>query len=299
MEIKGDEFLKNVQKKQEEENLRKRLNEFEQQREQPQNQTNPYEELSRNSDDQELSDILLNSKQPAQEQQNKKKYVMLAVALALLFIITLVIIRLITSDENNMAFNESSTIQQDQVLDDQKIQQEYQQILNEKLKKVDSISTSPIPQQDQPTQENPLAIEEEPNEEGTANEEGTQQEPQVAAPTSKKEAEKTTQQPVQQQQTQSVKKETPKPTPAPKPTTSTTAQGIFIQIGAFSKKPSNDYLSDISKKGYNFKLHNTTVNSKEVVKVLIGPYASRNEATQKLEEVRKAFEVPGAYILQL
>jgi DedD protein len=293
MEIKGDEFLKNVQKKQEEESLRKRLNEFEQQRQQ-QSQSNPYEEQNHHTNDQELSDILLNSNKPDNEQNNKKKYVMLAIALALLFVITLVIIRLLSSDEGNVAFEESSAIQQDKVLDNEKIQQEYQQILNEKLKKVDAISTAPASQEPQQEQENPLAIEDtneaQPSTQEVIEPKVTPQEPikkEVAKPA---------------QTTQSQSKQTTQAASKPVQTTaplSTAAQGVFIQIGAFSKKPNNDYLSNISKKGYNFKLYDTTVNSKQIVKVLVGPYKSRNEANSELEKVKKAFEVPGAYILQL
>lgn len=170
MEIKGDEFLKNVKVKQEEETLKQKLNEFENLRQQN-SASNPYKEYVNNEqpyEDNELGDILLQNSAKSDSKENKKKYIILGIALVLLFVITIVIIRLITSDgANDVKFQEQSTLEQDKALNDEKIQQEYQQILNDKLKKVNENSVVEIPKETQEElkqlqeQEEALPIQEE------------------------------------------------------------------------------------------------------------------------------------------
>lgn len=293
MEIKGDEFLKNVKVKQEEETLKQKLNEFENLRQQN-SASNPYKEYVNNEqpyEDNELGDILLQNSAKSDSKENKKKYIILGVALVLLFVITIVIIRLITSDgANDVKFQEQSTLEQDKALNDEKIQQEYQQILNDKLKKVNENSVVEIPKETQEElkqlqeQEEALPIQEEqqPNPLNIVKEE----EP-IAEPIKKEEPVITK---------PAVKKE---PTPV-KPSTSTAAtKGVYIQIGAFSKTPSDKYLSEITSKGYTFKLHKMTVQGKELVKVLVGPYSNRAQAQENLSNIRTTLGASGAYILEI
>ncbi len=293
MEIKGDEFLKNVKVKQEEETLKQKLNEFENLRQQN-SASNPYKEYVNNEqpyEDNELGDILLQNSAKSDSKENKKKYIILGVALVLLFVITIVIIRLITSDgANDVKFQEQSTLEQDKALNDEKIQQEYQQILNDKLKKVNENSVVEIPKETQEElkqlqeQEEALPIQEEqqPNPLNIVKEE----EP-IAEPIKKEEPIITK---------PAVKKE---PTSV-KPSTSTAAtKGVYIQIGAFSKTPSDKYLSEITSKGYTFKLHKMTVQGKELVKVLVGPYSNRAQAQENLSNIRTTLGASGAYILEI
>lgn len=293
MEIKGDEFLKNVKVKQEEETLKQKLNEFENLRQQN-SASNPYKEYVNNEqpyEDNELGDILLQNSAKSDSKENKKKYIILGVALVLLFVITIVIIRLITSDgANDVKFQEQSTLEQDKALNDEKIQQEYQQILNDKLKKVNENSVVEIPKETQEElkqlqeQEEALPIQEEqqPNPLNIVKEE----EP-IAEPIKKEEPVITK---------PAVKKE---PTSV-KPSTSTAAtKGVYIQIGAFSKTPSDKYLSEITSKGYTFKLHKMTVQGKELVKVLVGPYSNRAQAQENLSNIRTTLGASGAYILEI
>lgn len=293
MEIKGDEFLKNVKVKQEEETLKQKLNEFENLRQQN-SASNPYKEYVNNEqpyEDNELGDILLQNSAKSDSKENKKKYIILGIALVLLFVITIVIIRLITSDgANDVKFQEQSTLEQDKALNDEKIQQEYQQILNDKLKKVNENSVVEIPKETQEElkqlqeQEEALPIQEEqqPNPLNIVKEE----EP-IAEPIKKEEPVITK---------PAVKKE---PTSV-KPSTSTAAtKGVYIQIGAFSKTPSDKYLSEITSKGYTFKLHKMTVQGKELVKVLVGPYSNRAQAQENLSNIRTTLGASGAYILEI
>lgn len=293
MEIKGDEFLKNVKVKQEEETLKQKLNEFENLRQQN-SASNPYKEYVNNEqpyEDNELGDILLQNSAKSDSKENKKKYIILGIALVLLFVITIVIIRLITSDgANDVKFQEQSTLEQDKALNDEKIQQEYQQILNDKLKKVNENSVVEIPKETQEElkqlqeQEEALPIQEEqqPNPLNIVKEE----EP-IAEPIKKEEPVITK---------PAVKKE---PTPVKTSTSTAATKGVYIQIGAFSKTPSDKYLSEITSKGYTFKLHKMTVQGKELVKVLVGPYSNRAQAQENLSNIRTTLGASGAYILEI
>lgn len=299
MEFKGDEFLKNVQVRQEEEILRQKLGEFENTRQN--SASNPYNNQEYvNADpynDNELGDILLqNSGNNGEFQDNKKKYIVLGIALVLLFVITIVIIRLISTDSasNDVKPQEQSVLEQDKALNDDKIQQEYQQILNDKLKKIDGAATEapkeglddiktletqeeslPV-KNNQPT--NPFnAIKDEP-----AIIEEPQEEPEPVVKESKKEVAKT----------QTTKT-------AAKPQASSASKGLYVQIGAFSQRPTDKYLADIEAKGFEYKLHSVTVQGKELTKLLIGPYKSREEVTSKLGTIKKTFNAPSAFILEL
>jgi DedD protein len=290
MEIKGDEFLKNVKVKQEEETLKQKLNEFENLRQQN-SASNPYKEYVNNEpyDDNELGDILLQNSAKNDPKENKKKYIILGIALVLLFVITIVIIRLITNDgANDVKFQEQSTLEQDKALNDEKIQQEYQQILNDKLKKVNENSVVEVPKETQEDlkqlqeQEEALPAQEEqqPNPLNIVKEEPVVEPVKTETPMAK---------PV-------VKKE---PVPVKTSPSTATTKGVYIQIGAFSKTPSDKYLSDITSKGYNFKLHKMNVQGKELIKVLVGPYSSRTQAQENLNSVRTTLGASGAYILEI
>lgn len=299
MEIKGDEFLKNVQLKQEEEILRQKLGEFDNLRQNT--NSNPYSKEYVNTDpynDNELGDILLQNSNN-DHQDNKKKYIVLGIALVLLFVITIVIIRLISteSSSNDAKPQEQTVLEQDKALNDDKIQQEYQQILNDKLKKVDGamtqlpdsanadIKTLETQEESLPAKEeqvaNPLNIKEEP-----ATVEETEPETKPVAKAVKKEVAE------------------PKATPTTKPTatktqTTTAAKGLFVQIGAYSQKPTDKFLSDIEEKGFHYKLYSVTVKGQELTKLLIGPFKSRTDAENNLSSIRKTFGAPGAFILEL
>jgi len=293
MEIKGNEFLRNVQVKQEEETLKQKLNEFENMRQQNSTQSNPYKEYSNNEpyDDNELGDILLQNTGSNSSKENKKKYILLGIALVLLFVITIVIIRLISSDgANDVQFQDQSSLEQDKALNDEKIQQEYQQILNDNLKKVNENSAQELPNesnmplQQLEEQEEPLPKEEvqQPNPLKIVKEPIVKEAPKV---------EKVKEPVVKPAITQAA---TPK-----KEATNASTKGFFIQIGAFSKTPSDKYLSDITAKGHTYKLHSVDVQGKELIKVLVGPFSNRTQAQNELNSIRTAFGASGAYILEL
>ncbi len=82
-----------------------------------------------------------------------------------------------------------------------------------------------------------------------------------------------------------------KPTPA--------VHAYYVQVGSFSKyEPNKKFLKSITDKGYSYKYHKVTVNSKILNKVLVGPFPSEKEARSALRTIRSSIE-PGAFLVKL
>lgn len=65
------------------------------------------------------------------------------------------------------------------------------------------------------------------------------------------------------------------------------ASGIYVQIFSVSNLDQKSReLAAVKQKGYEYKLYKTTVNGKEITKVLIGPFEKANIATE-LAKIRK------------
>ncbi len=63
---------------------------------------------------------------------------------------------------------------------------------------------------------------------------------------------------------------------------------IYIQVGVnYRFKPNKKYLLKIKKLGYHYRLYNTKIGGKKVVKTLIGPYKNRTEAKKALIKIKK------------
>lgn len=92
-----------------------------------------------------------------------------------------------------------------------------------------------------------------------------------------------------------VVKETPKKQEVPKVKASSTGS-YYIQVGSFSTyKPNKKFLKTITDKGFSYKYHKVTQNSKTLNKVLIGPFATDKEARDNLRVVRSSIEA-GAFV---
>jgi DedD protein len=101
----------------------------------------------------------------------------------------------------------------------------------------------------------------------------------------------TTQQITEQTTTQPIEevKQPPVVTQPIKPTT--TAQsgvknGWYIQVSSSANTPAKSFLDGIAKKGYSYHQYKTTVNAKQVIKVLVGPYNSDKDARTALINVK-------------
>ncbi|MDR0762128.1 MAG: SPOR domain-containing protein [Campylobacteraceae bacterium] len=62
--------------------------------------------------------------------------------------------------------------------------------------------------------------------------------------------------------------------------------GWYIQVSSASKTPAKSFLDNIAKKGYSHSQYKTTVNARQVTKVLIGPYASDKAARDALSDIK-------------
>jgi len=74
--------------------------------------------------------------------------------------------------------------------------------------------------------------------------------------------------------------------------------GYFIQIGSFSKIPSDKVLKYIVSNGWKYKLYRVKVRTKLYTKLLIGPYTTKTKAKRNLSNVRRKLKSPNAYILR-
>ncbi len=63
--------------------------------------------------------------------------------------------------------------------------------------------------------------------------------------------------------------------------------GLYVQIFSVNNlDQKSKELAAVKKKGYEYKLYKTSINGKEITKVLIGPYDKNNIASE-LEKIRK------------
>ena len=311
MEIKGEDFIKKVQLKQEETEIEQRLNEIKNAQSTYEEQLNHQEQVEpklapdldrevRIQEEQEYSDIML-GKTPSSETKNsanKKKYLVLGLILVILFLLTIIIIRLLTNDStDDESFSKANSENQNTqtILEDENIEEQYQKIINEKLKNIQEENKESETSDTMDTNLDLKKIEEK---EKVVKE----QVPEKTKPNVfevKKEPK-----PVIKKKEPIVVKKEPKPvvqkTNKSQSTNSTITRkptGTFVQVGAFSKMPSDEYLSGIVKKGFKYKIYKVSINNKMFHKVLIGPYNSRGQAKLAIDNIKKQLNISGAFIL--
>lgn len=370
MQIKGNEFLKNVQKKQEREELEKRLQELKSssensyiEEEQPiirpqssfmqQESTNPYQDnLEQNSFEQnlqnnpnlnsqhELDNIMLGAS-AFENEDNKKKYIMLGVVLIVLFLLTIIIIRLLTSDsvkEDSFTSGGGNKTSESKSSSNNNIEENFQKIINERAKKDNEqmVDSSRLSAEDrlnniQTTQDNNTQTQNSSIQmpETTTNNQISNETVDEAM---KKVEEKKSKQALNIQQptkTEAPKKEPvvqktePKksvrdlmaaensvsntttktktaPTQESAPTVSESApsNGYFVQVGAFSKKPSDSFINKIRGGNLKYKIYQHQVNGVLYNKVLIGPYSSKDAANQSVESIKSTLDVANAHVVK-
>ena len=330
MEIKGEDFIRNVQIKREQTELEERLMELESQARSinssssnPYEQKNPYasnnftyeEEI--NKTESELDDILLGASSSSQNKDNKKKYIVLGLILAVLFLITIIIFRLLDNEskiDDSLTTNNKETISQDKPLGDN-IEQEYQKIVNEKLKSIEALNKK--------TEEQKKELNEAMDLNNIQKEETKVKlpEPTIAevekAEELKKDIfnveEKVTEAKVEKPKP-IVEKVTPKPVVEPvvkqevKKSVANTGfakvdsskpSGTFIQVGAFSKEIDKEYMDTLKNSKLNYLLYKVDVKGTIFTKVLVGPYDSRDKATNDMNSVKAKLNIKSAFILKL
>lgn len=70
-----------------------------------------------------------------------------------------------------------------------------------------------------------------------------------------------------------------------------------MQVGAFSREPNKQFLTQIQTSGYQYKIYQDMVNGINYNKVLVGPYNSKAEASANIENIKKALGLNSAFIL--
>lgn len=277
-----------------------------------------------NEEESLIKDIRL---EPEDPNKTKKKYIILGIGLILIFVITILIIRLISnnnvekSSENSNP--ETKVLNRDKILDKIDTNEEYQDVIDKKNYVKDSEKSN--------TNSNKNDINEIVVPGGTT--ENTPIIIDTPKPKSKpkrdlfgldKTAKKTevvkvkhkTPAPVKVKKVvvpikKKITKHAVKKVSAPKrkmvvkspvetnfAKQSTNVSGYYIQLGAFTKKPSDKLLNSISKKGYKYTVHTMTIKGRIYNKVLIGSYKSRVSAKKLLKKVRSDFNNKNAYILK-
>lgn len=75
-----------------------------------------------------------------------------------------------------------------------------------------------------------------------------------------------------------------------------TSGSFYVQVGSFSRyEPAKKFLKSITDKGFTYKYHKVTVNSKSLTKVLVGPFKTEKDARSALRVIRANIE-PGAFL---
>lgn len=347
MQIKGNEFLKNVQKKQEREELEKRLEEIKASsnnsyiEDEPKNigqqatfvqqeSINQYQNnMNQNSFDQamqnnqnlnqqhELDNIMLGTSSFNNE-DNKKKYIMLGVVLLVLFLLTIIIIRLLTSDSskddtfttNGAKSSESKSLSNDAV------NENFQKIINERTKKdaesmidpnrlsaeerLNNIQTTQENKEEQKeestTQQN---IQEPTNNQNISNETIDEAMKKVEEKKAKQTQNKETTTKVEPKKSvRDLVSENTSNQKQPTANATSPSGGYFVQVGAFTKKPSDAFINKIRSANLKYKIYQHEVNGVLYNKVLIGPYSSKDQASQNTGNIKSALDVQSAHIVK-
>ena len=301
MEFKGEEFIRNIEIEKEKAKLKQQFESLEAEKNETVIPTTKYYDDEpvivdiHKDKSNHLDDILLTNP----NEENKKKYIILAVALSLLFVLTIVIIRLISDDNNNnqsLSSPKVESIKQDGLLNGPNSEQEYQKILDKKLKKnldIDTIAQQELPiAKEKKVKKEISKTQEEPEGDlfGMLDkpEEAPVKEPVKEPIKQEKKIEKA---PVKSS-IKDIKKlfnQTPK----------SEVTGSYVQVGAFTKTPNKALLKEIEDKGYNYIIHKMNIKGTDYNKVLIGPYKDRKATEMVINKIKRDFKKPGAYIMKL
>ena len=326
MQIKGEEFMKKVQLQQEREELERKLSELE---EVEMTINDDPVILSRNinmnndannnqeANDHELNNIMLGTSSFSNE-ENKKKYLILGIVLVVLFLLTIIIIRLLTGDSNKedqFTSNNANSSEIKKLSENSNIEENFQKIINERVKKD---SSAPMVPEIANTTENKLDTLQQNAENDLQRNETIQEEApaiitnEALDETIKKiEEKKVVQKEKIEPKKEVVKKEIAKKEVIEKTTenkksvkdlvettSSDVSKGYFVQIGAFTKKPSDSYINEIRNGGFKYKVYQIEIKGTIYNKVLIGPYSTKGSAGQDVDNIKEKLKVTNAFVVK-
>jgi len=304
MEVRGEDFVKNLEIEKQKTKLEEEKTKLEKQKEQSvilNSNLNINDSFVNDQiEDNELDDIKLDDKR-----KNKQNYIILAFAFILLFLITIIIIRLVSGSDTKGSLDDNTFIQTEvqeeiittkqnaDIVNDGTSNEIINKALNidkiESNKQNDQINTKKAKQdtKNQELQNNIFEI----NEQEKQKENIVEKIKEVVKKPIKKVVQKKKINPYKN----IVIKESHKPSVK---VSSSKIHGYFIQIGAFSKTPNNKLLNKLHNANLDYKLHKMTINGKKYIKLLVGPYRSNSSALNKLSKTRKISGNKKAYIIR-
>ena len=335
MQIKGEEFIRKVQIQQEREELERKLNELEEIDVSAGNNDSVFLGRNNNIDqnEHELDNIMLGSSNYSNE-DNKKKYLILGIILVVLFLLTIIIIRLLTDDpstkEDQFTSNGAASTEVKKLAENENIEENFQKIINERVKKdanepmVPEIkntnsgtTTSSTSKTKNNESKNTGTIKDDGN--TSAAFESLQKEAENYKPGNNNISDEAMDQTIKKVEMKKSIKDLVDSAPYSAPTrnsniatTSTTSHsladsssdsssvsgGYFIQIGAFTKTPTDSYVANIRNAKLKYKIYQDNVSGTIYNKVLIGPYSSKAVASQSVEDVKQKLNVTSAFVVK-
>jgi DedD protein len=314
MEFKGETFAQNVQMKQKKAELLNQINEIDNKI-----SDNPYvqhEPVSSPLEDdavildtpeQELGDLILDE---SANETDKKKYIILGLALLLLFVLTVLIIKLMGSwdddkTKKSLIDDNKETLTQDEALNNTDIEKQYQNIIKKKMAEIKK-DTIPLDIEEtkkvvepikKPEPKKDIFELEKKSEKLIEKLKKEDKKTQVDTKTVEKKVKKDVKQLFTSKPKKQVVKK-PTVTNFSKTSTNIKPTGVFVQIGAYSKTPNDKFLKNIKNNGYNYNLYKVEVKGKLYVKVLIGPFKSKAQAKNNLDDIKSKFKASGAYVVK-
>lgn len=285
MEIKGEEFIRKAQVQQEHDELDEQLNKLEE----IQTPIGQNDTIQNEAIDTELGNIMLDNSSPNQV-NNKKKYLILGLILVILFLLTIIIIRLLGNDskEDSFTSNKTNPIETKNLKENSNIEQNFQKIMNERIQK--------NAEKEELNSENKIE-DIEVQKEVVKNNKESIIDNNLDQTIKKIEAEI---KPKKQEIVKEVVRKAPTQTVKDlvQDIPNNQLKGYFVQIGAFSKKPTNIYLNRIQNANLKYKIHQVNVKGKLLNKVLIGPYSSKANAMRNIENIKNKLNLSSAYVLK-
>lgn len=285
MEIKGEEFIRKAQVQQEHDELDEQLNKLEE----IQTPIGQNDTIQNEAIDTELGNIMLDNSNPNQVNK-KKKYLILGLILVILFLLTIIIIRLLGNDskEDSFTSNKTNPIETKNLKENSNIEQNFQKIMNERIQK--------NAEKEELNSENKIE-DIEVQKEVVKNNKESIIDNNLDQTIKKIEAEI---KPKKQEIVKEVVRKAPTQTVKDlvQDIPNNQLKGYFVQIGAFSKKPTNIYLNRIQNANLKYKIHQVNVKGKLLNKVLIGPYSSRANAMRNIENIKNKLNLSSAYVLK-
>ena len=77
-----------------------------------------------------------------------------------------------------------------------------------------------------------------------------------------------------------------------------TGSGYFVQVGAFTKKPSDSFINSIRNAKLKYKIYQHEVKGVLYNKVLIGPYSSKESAAQSVGTIKESLNITNAHVVK-